>query len=82
MTSDWEDQAACAGEDLDLFFPPTGGDSPALIGRAKAICAGCAVRMECLEFAVRNDISYGVWGGLAPAERRRLRAQRRRASAA
>lgn len=82
MTSDWEDQAACAGTELDLFFPPKGGDAPALVGGAKAICAGCTVRMECLEFALRNDIGFGVWGGLAPAERRRVRDRRRRTSAA
>lgn len=53
-----------------------------LYARAKAVCAGCPVRSDCLEYAldmVANvDDQYGVWGGLDPAERRKLRSKRRR----
>jgi WhiB family redox-sensing transcriptional regulator len=44
---------------------------------AKAICAGCPVREECLEYAMRWDQLCGVWGGLSERERRQLRRQRR-----
>ena len=38
--------------------------------RAKSVCAGCAVRAECLEHAVSSDERYGIWGGLTEEERR------------
>lgn len=41
----------------------------ARIARAKRVCAGCPVRLECLEWAIqRNEI--GVWGGTTEDERR------------
>ena len=40
---------------------------------AKAVCGGCPVRIECLEYAVASDEEYGIWGGFDPGERRLLR---------
>ena len=39
--------------------------------KAKAVCSGCPVKLECLEEA--NEISepFGVWGGLNEVERKR-----------
>jgi WhiB family redox-sensing transcriptional regulator len=37
---------------------------------AKAVCAGCLVRDECLGFALAEGIEDGVWAGLSPQERR------------
>ena len=37
---------------------------------ARAVCAGCPVTAQCLEFA-RDRLPYGIAGGLTPAERRR-----------
>ena len=65
----WEQQANCLGMDPDLFFPERGED-PA---PAKAVCAGCAVRKECLAMALAQRMTHGVWGGLTAAERKRLR---------
>ncbi len=69
--ADWQDVAACRSTDPDLFFPD--GENVEGIGRAKAVCATCPVRAECLAFAVELNQSEGVWGGHTPAERRRLR---------
>ena len=78
----WHQHAACRGEDPELFFP-TGDTGPALfrLQEAKRVCAGCAVRSLCLEWAVLAGIDYGVWGGLSEDERRafRRRTTRRRA---
>ena len=41
--------------------------------KAKAICAKCPVRPECLAFALRTDQVHGVWGGMSEQERRPLR---------
>jgi WhiB family transcriptional regulator, redox-sensing transcriptional regulator len=64
----WAVRAACAGGDPDLWFPER-GESRQL---AKAVCEGCPVRVECLDYAVRWRIVFGVWGGLSEGERRRL----------
>jgi WhiB family redox-sensing transcriptional regulator len=31
------------------------------------------VRPDCLEYALRNDERFGIWGGKSERERRRLR---------
>ena len=36
---------------------------------AKAVCAGCLVRRECLAFALRTRQVHGIWGGLTEEER-------------
>ncbi len=71
---DWREQAACVGEDLETFFP-VGDAGPAIwqVNRAKAICALCPVRTQCLDFALRTGQDHGVWGGLTAQERRELR---------
>ena len=44
---------------------------------AKRLCVNCAVRSECLEYALRNRIDHGVWGGTSERERRRILKSRR-----
>ena len=39
---------------------------------AKAICQGCQVRPQCLEFAFDTDQEAGIWGGMTEEERRRV----------
>ncbi len=46
--------------DPDLFFP----DSPEQLAAARALCAGCPVRHDCLAEAVANGTTDGVWGGV------------------
>jgi WhiB family redox-sensing transcriptional regulator len=74
------DGAACKGADLGLFFGPDAEFVTARQQReaeAKAICAGCPVRLECLAYALDSGEAYGVWGGLSEDERRAMRRQRR-----
>jgi WhiB family redox-sensing transcriptional regulator len=70
----WRDGAACLGADPDLFFPQRGESAE----RAREICARCPVRRACLDYALRNAITHGIWGGLAERERRVLRTRRLR----
>jgi WhiB family transcriptional regulator, redox-sensing transcriptional regulator len=66
----WRSLAACQSADPDLFFPvSSSGQSIAQVAQAKAICAGCQVRRECLAFALRTHQVHGVWGGLSEQER-------------
>ena len=64
----WWFAGLCAQTDPELFFPEKGGSTRA----AKAVCAGCPVRAECLEYALAHDERFGVWGGTSERERRRL----------
>ena len=77
----WRESAACRRHDPELFFP-IGKTGPAVaeIQRAKAVCAACPVRAECLAFALETHQDYGIWGGRDKDERRALRRQRRRDS--
>jgi len=66
--SGWRDSVVCAQTDPELFFPEKG-----LRPReAKAVCARCPVRAECLTDALAQDRVYGVWGGTTERDRRRL----------
>ena len=64
----WAAYAACREADPDWFFPGPDGDAEMAI----RVCRTCAVRDECLEWALDTRIRYGVWGGLTERERRRL----------
>lgn len=68
---------ACRGSDPDVFFPDRGES----LEPAKQLCGQCAVRDECLEYALDNGERFGVWGGTSERERRRIRRQRRIAAA-
>ena len=79
----WVERAACIDEDPELFFP-VGSTGPAVeqAERAKAVCGACAVRGECLRWALDTCQDAGVWGGLDEEERRIIRRERRRLAAA
>jgi WhiB family redox-sensing transcriptional regulator len=64
--------ANCNGVDPDLFFPDRGESTR----EAKAVCAECAVREQCREYALVTVQKFGIWGGLSERERRRIRARR------
>lgn len=40
---------------------------------ARRLCRACPVATDCLEYALRHDERYGIWGGLDPVERAALR---------
>lgn len=67
----WQEQALCAQTDPEAFFPEKGGSTR----EAKRVCAACEVKSECLEYALKNDERFGIWGGLSERERRRLKKQ-------
>jgi len=65
--SEWTVNAACRTSDPDALFVQGAAQN-----RAKMICAGCAVRTECLADALDNRVEFGVWGGMTERERRAL----------
>ena len=80
---DWTEEALCAEIGGDIFFPKKGGSTR----EAKAICAQCPVRQECLDYALDYESHnhpgadtrhpHGIWGGLSERERRALLRERR-----
>lgn len=71
----WRAEALCALTDAALFHPQKSQSAQP----AKAVCAVCPVRPECLDYALTHD-EHGVWGGLSRKERNDLRRQQRRAA--
>ena len=65
----WMARAGCRGQGTEAFFRPFGAEGSA----AKAICAGCDVRPDCLDHALRDPELRGVWGGTSERERQRMR---------
>jgi len=72
----WMWRSACHGRSIDDFFPTPGADTAS----ARATCARCPVREECLAFALADRTTQGIWGGTDETERRVLRRQRRSAA--
>jgi WhiB family redox-sensing transcriptional regulator len=94
---EWFRRAACFRIGLELFFGPgsdvrreTPTEKEEREDRARAVCAGCAVRVQCKEYATgfSNGLQIGVWHGGNDFERkidrrkelRKAAAQRRKAS--
>ncbi|WP_043849279.1 WhiB family transcriptional regulator [Amycolatopsis keratiniphila] len=83
----WRERAACSTARLmkvapelahraaEAFFPVGSEDTAEnkrAIAQAKAVCAGCPVKAECLDDALAAKWTDGVFGGLSAAERRQL----------
>ena len=75
---DWRAEGACVTADPDLFFPfATGALGTRQANQARRICARCAVRAQCLQFAMNVPEAHGIWGGTTPEERLRERRRER-----
>jgi WhiB family redox-sensing transcriptional regulator len=73
VKTDWRHEAACRDEDPELFFPVSEmGPGARQAEAAKAVCARCPVRAQCLEYALDNGLDYGIFGGTTERERRGL----------
>lgn len=53
------EELPCRVNDPELFF----AESPEDVENAKALCAGCPVRLACLSGALERREPWGVWGG-------------------
>jgi len=49
----------CHRSDPDMWF----AENPVELERAKALCADCPIRRECLAAALERQEPWGVWGG-------------------
>lgn len=73
MDNEWMAEGSCREQAPSLFFPSDGVG----VEVARRICATCPVKEPCLEYALRNGIDHGVWGGASERERRRIARRRR-----
>jgi WhiB family redox-sensing transcriptional regulator len=63
----WASRGACKDVDPEALFVLGAAQH-----KAKAICIGCPVRVDCLADALDSGTQYGVWGGMTERERRNL----------
>lgn len=75
---DFRHRAACRSVDPEIFFPAAeaGEEFARQVGIAKAVCAGCPVRAQCLSWALEHQPD-GIAGGLTEQERRLENLRRR-----
>jgi hypothetical protein len=65
--------ALCAKlENKDYFFPDGKIVEAERLPELQAICNICIHRKECLEYAIKEKIPYGIWGGTTGEMRKRL----------
>lgn len=74
---DWKNEALCTktGHPDDWFNAEAQISGEVIRSRFEhvaAICAECPVRETCLETAIENRETWGVWGGMSTADRERL----------
>ena len=67
----WTKLAACAEVPGDLFFTDDAGER--VPEQVKDLCRNCPSRVACGEYALRNRIDDGMWGGMTPRERNEIR---------
>ena len=73
--TDWKKRGACLGYPAEVFHP----ENPTDYRHAVKVCERCVVKARCLEFALQTPGSadrFGVYGGMTPPQRRRLRLER------
>lgn len=74
---EWMKDAACAGRtDVDFHPVKSGG----VYMKAKRICDTCLVKSECLEYAIKYNEDLGIWGGMGPRARTKIKLARRNQS--
>lgn len=70
----WRHSAACRGMDANLFHEEKPYNwTKKQLAAAKKVCASCPVSQECLNYAIENKLSLGVWGGMTYKERLAVR---------
>lgn len=73
-SEDWKLLRECKDVDPKVFFPERGNG----LAIAKEICKNCIVREDCLDYAIKENIHHGVWGGTSERERQRIVRLRRK----
>lgn len=67
-------KALCKEVGTEVFFPQKGENR--LINQAKSICKKCSLKVECLEYALQDIDTKGIWGGTTEFERLKMLGRR------
>jgi len=70
--TDWMKRGACRNDDVPTWLFFAGRGDTRTVEAAKAVCAGCGVQDDCLQYALRNN-AVGIWGGTSGADRRGMK---------
>ncbi|MFB8245666.1 WhiB family transcriptional regulator [Streptomyces sp. NPDC055952] len=68
----WLREAACIGEDPELFFPLVERETDARVAEARAVCRRCRVLLACRSWAIEHGEDAGIWGGTTARQRRAI----------
>lgn len=71
----WMQEASCAQIGVgmaDLWFPGKGGHAV----EARSVCTRCPVVEQCRQYAIDNNLVFGIWGGMTRDDLRDERAER------
>ena len=61
----------CADIDnKDLFFPESQLQLEKRLPRLLELCGSCKHQIECRDYAIKNEIRDGIWGGSTPNQRK------------
>jgi WhiB family redox-sensing transcriptional regulator len=74
----WQLHAACLNTDSDVFFPTS--YNPFTLAAARRYCQVCVVADACLDYGTAIGAGEGIWGGVAPTQRRLAQVKARLAS--
>jgi WhiB family redox-sensing transcriptional regulator len=75
----WQARASCRGDGPHNYFPARGGGAARQLAAARAVCSTCPVAEQCRADAIDDPNRVGVWGGLTPGERAKIRRAGQRA---
>lgn len=67
----------CMISDPEAWFANQAQSASRETQNAKRLCKTCPVQNECLAYALANAELQGIWGGLTPRERTKLRMKNR-----
>lgn len=73
---DWA-LASCAGSDYEAWFPESGLLHGHAARLAVKTCRSCPIQADCLQYAIDEELHYGIWGGVSAAERVRMAGRKR-----
>ena len=73
----WMENANCKDIETNKFFVvPRTPEYRETINLIRQLCSECAVKDDCLDYALRHE-PFGFWGGMTEAQRVRHRVAKR-----
>lgn len=60
----------------EIFYPedsPFPSEGRMMRELAQTICGRCPIKNQCADYAINSDEPFGIWGGLTPQDREKLK---------